>query len=115
MPKKDFILNLLGFTLKKVHGYDPLVLEVGCRRKHNALFVSINDYAKKEALFDKCVMKPSDYDKPSCGLKRISFIAITANAISINDFPAYFLINERVKNYAKKFFIIIRTGFLKKR
>ena len=32
MPKKDIILNLPGFTLKKVCSYSPLVLEVAYRR-----------------------------------------------------------------------------------
>ncbi len=38
MPHKDFILNLPGFTIKKVSGYLPLVLDVHYRRKARCIF-----------------------------------------------------------------------------
>lgn len=33
MPRKDIILNLPGFTMKKVSGYNPVVVDVHYRRK----------------------------------------------------------------------------------
>ncbi len=33
MPQRDFILNLPGFTIKKVSGYNPLILDVHYRRQ----------------------------------------------------------------------------------
>lgn len=33
MPRKDIILNLPGFTIKKVSGYNPLRVDVHYRRK----------------------------------------------------------------------------------
>ena len=40
MPQKDFILNLPGFTIKKVSGYLPLILDVHYRRKARCPFLS---------------------------------------------------------------------------
>ena len=33
MPHRDIIVNLPGFTIKKISGYDPIVLDVNYRRK----------------------------------------------------------------------------------
>ncbi len=31
MPRKDIILNLSGFAIKKVSGYSPLIIDVSYR------------------------------------------------------------------------------------
>lgn len=38
MPKRDHILNLPGFSIKKVINYNPLILEVAYRRKARCPF-----------------------------------------------------------------------------
>jgi transposase len=47
MPQKDFILNLPGFTIKKVSGYLPLILDVHYRRKARCLFCQGKQLRKK--------------------------------------------------------------------
>ncbi len=47
MPQKDFILNLPGFSSKKVSGYLPLILDVHYRRKARCAFCHGKQLRKK--------------------------------------------------------------------
>jgi transposase len=47
MPKRDLILNLPGFTIKKVTGYNPLILDVHYRRKARCVYCDHKKLRKK--------------------------------------------------------------------
>ena len=47
MPRKDIILNLPGFSIKKVSGYNPLLLEVHYRRKPRCVHCNGKQLRKK--------------------------------------------------------------------
>jgi transposase len=54
MPRKDNILNLPGFSIKKVSGYNPLVLDVNFRRKPRCIFCN-HKRLRKKATFMRSV------------------------------------------------------------
>lgn len=62
MPQKDIILNLPGFTIKKVSGYSPLILEVNYRRKPRCVHFNGLKLRKKES-FMREVMNQSAIDQ----------------------------------------------------
>src|ERR1700741_2443686 len=49
MPRKDNILNLPGFSIKKVSNYSPLVLDVFYRRKPRCAFCDNKRLRKKSS------------------------------------------------------------------
>ena len=49
MPQRDFILNLPGFTIKKVSGYDPLILDVSYRRQARCVHCDGKKLQKKSS------------------------------------------------------------------
>ena len=63
MPQKDFILNLPGFTIKKVSGYLPLILDVHYRRKARCPFCQ-GKQLRKKARFIRNVKHESVGDRP---------------------------------------------------
>ena len=63
MPHKDFILNLPGFTIKKVSGYLPLILDVHYRRKARCLFCQ-GKQLRKKACFIRHVKHESVGHRP---------------------------------------------------
>lgn len=53
MPRKDVILNLPGFTLKKVSGINPIVLDVHYRRKARCIYCQRKKLRKKSSFIRK--------------------------------------------------------------
>ena len=49
MPKRDVIVNLPGFAIKKVEGYDPVILEVNYRRKASCIYCNHKKLRKKSS------------------------------------------------------------------
>jgi transposase len=49
MPRKDNILNLPGFAIKKVSGYSPVVLDVHYRRKARCVYCQSKQLRKKSS------------------------------------------------------------------
>lgn len=48
MPKLNFILNLPGFTLQRVSGYDPIIFDVNYRRKPHCPHCHSTNLRKKD-------------------------------------------------------------------
>ena len=49
MPHRDHILNLPGFSIKKVSGYNPLIWDISYRRKPRCIFCNHKRLRKKES------------------------------------------------------------------
>jgi len=47
MPKRDHILNLPGFSITKILGYNPLAMKVSCRRKAHCSYCNTTKLRKK--------------------------------------------------------------------
>ena len=54
MPRKDIILSLPGFAIKKVSGYNPLMIDIHYRRKARCPYCNQTKLRKK-ANFVRCV------------------------------------------------------------
>ncbi|HVV67943.1 MAG TPA: ISL3 family transposase [Gammaproteobacteria bacterium] len=53
MPQRDFILNLPGFTIKKVSGYNPLILDIHYRRQARCVHCNGKNLRKKSSYIRK--------------------------------------------------------------
>jgi transposase len=49
MPHRDIIVNLPGFTIKKISGYQPLVLDLHYRRKARCIYCNQSQLRKKSS------------------------------------------------------------------
>lgn len=49
MPQRDVILNMPGFTIKKVTGYNPIIIDVFYRRKARCIYCNTRKVRKKAA------------------------------------------------------------------
>lgn len=53
MPRRDVIVNLPGFTIKKVTGYNPVMIEVSYRRKARCIYCKGSQLRKKSSFIRK--------------------------------------------------------------
>lgn len=53
MPRTNLIVNLPGFTIKKVSGYNPLIIDLSYRRKSNCIFCGHKRLRKKSCFIRK--------------------------------------------------------------
>jgi transposase len=86
MSKRDLILNLPGFTIKKVTGYNPLILDVHYRRKARCVYCDHKKLRKKAGFMHQVRHELIGYRRICCVLKPISFIAITVSVTLISGF-----------------------------
>jgi transposase len=49
MPHRDIIVNLPGFTIKKISGYQPLVIDIHYRRKARCVYCNQSQLRKKSS------------------------------------------------------------------
>ena len=72
MPRKDNILNLPGFSIKKSHGYNPMIFESHIEECLAVFIVLVRNYARKRAISAKLNTKLSVIGVPYYASKHIS-------------------------------------------
>ena len=73
MPRKDIILNLPGFSIKKVSGYNPLIIDVHYRNIPRCIHCD-GKKLRKKASFIRCVRhEPIGYRQVTLRMKTYKF------------------------------------------
>ena len=114
MPKRDVILNLPGFTIKKISGYDPIVLEVNYRRKARCPDCHTLKLRKKASFMRTIRHELFGIQRTLLRVKSHKFYCLSVIAILINDFPASGNTNVPRNGYGSKCFISTRAVFRKR-
>lgn len=86
MPRKDNILNLPGFAIKKVSGCNPLVIDVHYRKVPRCVHCNQKRLRKKASFIRHVRHESIGLDKRFSDLKPINSIAMPVNAILTNSF-----------------------------
>lgn len=115
MPRKDIILSLPGFSIKKVSGYNPLIIDVIIETNPAAPPVAAGKSARRLALSGVFAMSLLVIAKPSYGLKLISSSAMLVSVTTTSSFPASINISEQRNVCTTMFFIGTQKAHLNKR
>ncbi len=92
MPKKDSILSLPGFSIKKVSGYNPLVLDVHYRRLPRCAHCQ-SRRVRKKAGFMRCVRhEPIGHRQTMLQFKAYKLYCYACQRYSNQQFPEPFVI-----------------------
>jgi hypothetical protein len=78
MPRKDIILSLPGFAIKKVRGYNPMVIDVHYRNVPRCAHCNGKKVRKKSSFIRKVRHRPLAIGRLFCASKPIKFIAMSA-------------------------------------
>lgn len=87
MPRKDIILSLPGFGIKKVSGYNPLVIDVHYRNNPRCVHCNGKKLRKKPAYIRRVRHEPIGYRQTVLQFKAHKFYCCDCRRYFNQQFP----------------------------
>jgi len=87
MPRKDIILSLPGFSIKKVSGYNPMVIDVHYRRVPRCVHCNGTKLRKKSSFIRKVRHEPFGYRQTTLRFKAYKFYCNDCRRYFNQQFP----------------------------
>ena len=87
MPRKDIILNLPGFAIKKVSGYNPLVIDVNYRNKARCVHCDGKKLRKKSSFMRRVRHEPFGHRVTIIRFKAYKFYCYSCKRYFNQRFP----------------------------
>ena len=102
MPRKDIILSLPGFSIKKVSGYDPVVLDVYYRKKPHCVYCNGKKLRKKSSYIRNVRHEPIGHRQTILRFKAHKFYCRDCGRYFNQQFPGihkYQRSTQRLQNH----------------